>query len=102
MRKDGVAELQVGRAPITVEELLALARGESRAVLWDDPAYRARLDAACRAVEKQLEGGGPVYGVTTGVGSGVVDVVPPEHRAEISQHLSRSLGVGTGRILGEH
>jgi len=101
MRKDGVAELPVGRAPIALADLLALARGERTAVLWDDPGYRARLDAACRAVEKQLESGGPVYGVTTGVGSGVVDVVPPEHRSEISQHLSRSLGVGTGRILDE-
>ena len=94
-------ELHIGRVPITVEDLLALARGERTPVLWDDPGYRARLDAACRAIEKQLERGLPVYGVTTGVGSAVGEVVPPEHRAEIAQHLARSLGVGTGRILSE-
>jgi len=70
-------------------------------VLWDDSTYRARLDAACRAIDRQLERGLPVYGVTTGVGSSVVNLVAPEHRAEISQHLQRSLGVGTGRILSE-
>ena len=94
-------ELHIGRVPITVEDLLALARGERTPVLWNDPGYRARLDAACRAIEKQLERGLPVYGVTTGVGSAVGEVVPPEHRAEIAQHLARSLGVGTGRILSE-
>ncbi len=70
-------------------------------MLWADSAYRARLDAACRAVESQLERKQPVYGVTTGVGSAVSEEIPPEYRSEIARHLSRSLGVGTGRILSE-
>ncbi len=102
MRGKPAPDLHVGRAPIGVEDLLALARGERTAVLWDDAAFRARLDAACRAVENHVERGLPFYGVTTGVGSAVGDAVPPEHRAEIAQHLARSLGVGTGRILSEH
>ena len=94
-------ELHIGRAPVTAEELLALARGERAASLWSDRAYRARLDAACHAVERHLARGLPVYGVTTGVGSAVAHDVPGEHRAEIAQNLIRSLGVGTGRILCE-
>ncbi len=94
-------DFEVGRAPVTVEDLLALARGERTAVLWSDPGYRARLAAACAAVERQLERGLPVYGVSTGVGASVGNQVPADHRAEIAQNLSRALGVGTGRILGE-
>jgi histidine ammonia-lyase len=101
MPHGSVSKLEVGRAPVSLDELLEVARGERTAVLWDDPTYRARLDAACRAIANQLERGRPVYGVTTGVGAAVGNLVPAEHRAGISQHLMRSLGVGTGRILDE-
>ncbi len=101
MTNANAAVLEVGRAPVTLEDLLALARGELAAELWRDAAYRARLDAACRAIDRQLERGLPVYGLTTGVGSAVVELVPPEHRDEIPHLLSRALGVGTGRILDE-
>ena len=94
-------EAQIGRASVGIDELLALARGERRAVLWDDPAYRARLADGCAAIERRVGRGLPVYGVTTGVGSAVVDPVPPQHRDEVAQNLPRSLGVGTGRILDE-
>ncbi len=94
-------ETQIGRAPVGIDELLVLARGERRAVLWDDPDYRARLAAGHAAVERRVERDLPVYGLTTGVGSAVTDVVPPEHRDEVALNLPRSLGVGTGRVLDE-
>ena len=95
------SETQIGRAPVSLDELLALARGERKAVLWDDPAYRARLAAGFDAVERRVARDLPVYGVTTGVGSAVVESVPPEHQGEIARNLIGSLGVGTGRILDE-
>ena len=94
-------DVQIGRAAVGIDELLELARGERRAVLWDDPAYRARLEAGCDAIEQRVGLDLPVYGVTTGVGSAVVDRVPAQHRDEVARNLSRSLGVGTGRILDE-
>jgi histidine ammonia-lyase len=93
--------LEVGRAPVTVEDLLAVASGERPAVLWSDPKYRERLEASCRAIERQLERGLPVYGVTTGVGASVGNAVPERHRPDVAINLSRALGVGTGRILDE-
>ena len=93
--------LEVGREPVTVEDLLSVARGERAAVLWSDRNYRARLDASCRAIERQLERGLPVYGVTTGVGVSVTNLVPEKHRPDVALYLSRALGVGTGRILDE-
>ena len=94
-------ELEIGRVAVGIDELLELARGERRAVLWNDPAYRARLAAGCAAIERRVGKDLPVYGVTTGVGSAVVDRVPPQHRDEVARNLARSLGVGTGRILDE-
>jgi histidine ammonia-lyase len=93
--------LEIGQTPIRVEELLQLARGERTAALWAHPDYRARLTAGCSALERQLELGRPVYGVTTGVGASVGRSVSTEHRAEHARSLSRFLGVGTGRILDE-
>lgn len=101
MTSPSESDLYVGRAPVSVEDLLALARFERAPRLWADPAYRARLDAARSAVERQLDGGLPVYGVTTGVGSAVSTAVPAEERAGIARFLVESLGVGTGRILDE-
>jgi histidine ammonia-lyase len=94
-------DLEVGREPVTVEDLLSVACGERAAVLWRDSKYRARLDASCRAIERQLARGLPVYGVTTGVGVSVTNLVPEKHRADVALYLSRALGVGTGRILDE-
>jgi histidine ammonia-lyase len=101
MTSPSESDLYVGRAPVSVEDLLALARFERAPRLWADPAYRARLDAARSAVERQLDGGLPVYGVTTGVGSAVSTAVPAEERSGIARFLVESLGVGTGRILDE-
>ena len=55
MTSPSESDLYVGRAPVSVEDLLALARFERAPRLWADPAYRARLDAARSAVERQLD-----------------------------------------------
>ncbi len=99
MTKPPESELYVGRAPVSVDDLLALARFERTPVLWSDPGYRERLHSAFHAFERQLERGLPVYGVTTGVGAAVTNAVPAEHRDAIAPILIASLGVGTGRNL---
>jgi hypothetical protein len=82
-------ELHVGRAPVTVEELLALARGERAAVLWSDPAYRTRLDAAA-TVDRHRR----MFGMaTTGFGSACASA--PASIGPILQNLIRS-SAGTG------
>jgi len=91
-----------GRNPIRIDDIVALARGEARAVLDDDPGYRARLEASRALLERHLEQGkSPVYGVNTGVGASVGNAIPPDLIGQLGASLPRMHGVGTGRILDD-
>lgn len=91
----------LGEEPLTLVDVLALARGKRSAVLWDDPAYRERLQRGRAAVESSLQQGGAVYGVSTGVGSSVGNQIPDELQAELPHQLLRFHGCGTGRMLDD-
>jgi histidine ammonia-lyase len=63
--------LRIGAGPVTLEQLLAAARGELPVALDGGAKFRERLEAGRRALEAALAAGRPVYGVTTGVGASV-------------------------------
>ncbi len=91
----------VGETPLRIEDVLALARGEIPAVLDDAPAYRRRLAEGPKTVEKLLQSGQPIYGVTTGFGAAIGKKIPEEHWGDLPHNLLRYHGCGTGRILDE-
>jgi len=95
------ASLEIGSAPQTLENLLAVARGHVRPFLSPQPAYRARLDAEHAAVANALARGERVYGVSTGVGSSVGNSVDAPFRADLVHNLFRMLGTGVGAPLPE-
>jgi len=91
--------LRIGGGPITIEQLLAAARGEQPVALEGDAKFRERLEAGRRALEGALAAGRPVYGVTTGVGASVGTQVPAGERHAMALNLLRFHGCGTGRVL---
>ena len=93
--------LRIGSGPLTIEQLLAAARGELPVALEGDAKFRERLEAGRRALDAALAGGRPVYGVTTGVGASVGTEVPAAERHEMALNLLRFHGCGTGRTLDE-
>ncbi len=95
------ARVVIGDAELCIADVVAIARGEAEAVLCDDPAYRAWLEAGRRALDAALREGRPVYGVTTGVGASQGNAVPEAERKRVTQNLLRFHGVGTGRALDE-
>ena len=95
------ATVRCGERPLTLEELLALARGEAKAALSTDPAWQARMQAGVDFVAAHLRSGEQVYGVTTGVGDSVVNPVAPAYAAQLQRNLLRFHGCGTGRFLTE-
>ncbi len=93
--------IAIGPNPLTIEQVVALARGEARCALDTDPAYRAHLEAGPRLLGDALARGEAVYGVSTGVGDSCQVGVPAELLARLPRNLFRMHGAGTGRILSE-
>jgi histidine ammonia-lyase len=96
----GVAIL-IGPASLSIDDVLALATGQQRAVLDDDPAYREKLARSRATVERAESEGSTVYGVTTGVGACAGTSIPLDLRSQLPVNLMRFHGCGTGRILDE-
>ncbi len=93
--------VELGRSPLSLDDVLAVARGERSLELWRDAAYRERLRRSRQAVGERQAEGRPIYGVTTGVGASVVNEVPSDLQAELPHQLLRFHGCGTGRLLDE-
>lgn len=93
--------VSIGSGSVSLDEVLAIARGEVQVSLDPGPAFRARIAASQRAVSDQLERGSPVYGVTTGVGASVSNEIASEHQGTLPHNILRFHGCGTGRILDE-
>ena len=79
---------------LTLDDLLAVARGRARVELAADVADRARAGRAI--VERSLEGESPVYGLTTGVGVRKRTRVEPGDLAEFNRRLILEHRVGQG------
>ncbi len=103
VRVQGESDLRpvvhVGAQRMTVNDLLTLARGDSRPALAT--TARERMAKSHAVVKDQLGARSTIYGVTTGVGASVKTAVPPEAAAELSLNLLRFHGCGTGRTLDD-
>lgn len=91
----------LGLEPLTIEHVLALARGTATPALSQAPAYREHLERGRRVLHDALERGQPVYGVSTGVGDSCEVTVPAELLAELPKNLVRMHGAGTGHKFSE-
>jgi histidine ammonia-lyase len=81
----------------TLQELEAVARGAAPRPLDDDD--RARIAAGRAVVERALESGEAVYGVTTGFGQLESVRIAPADAAQLQVNLLRSHAVGSGDPL---
>ena len=81
----------------TLEELEAVARGAAPAPL--DAADLERIAAGRAVVERALETGEAVYGVTTGFGQLESVRIEPADAAQLQVNLLRSHAVGSGPPL---
>jgi histidine ammonia-lyase len=95
-------EVVFGRGDLGVEDVVALAHGRAQARLSDDRAFRAHLKEGQQLLHRLHESGDqPIYGLSTGVGSSVINAIPLDLSAELGTNLFRLHGCGTGRILDD-
>jgi histidine ammonia-lyase len=83
---------------LTLDDVLAVARGD---MVELSPAAVTRMDAARAVIDRKVEAGDTVYGVTTGLGSLANVRLEPEEVRRLQHDLLRSHTVGVGRALHE-
>jgi histidine ammonia-lyase len=91
----------IGAAPMTIEDVVAVACRDRSVALAADAGFRSRIDAGAAFLEKLIDAGGDVYGVNTGYGDSCDVRIPPELLSELPLHLTRYHGCGLGRHLDE-
>jgi histidine ammonia-lyase len=84
--------------PLSIQDVVAVARGEPAAV---SAGATARMESARAAVRRKVSAGETVYGVTTGFGSLANVRLNPEDARALQHGLLRSHAVGVGPPLSE-
>jgi len=86
--------VEMGPAPLTLAEVIAVAREGAPVRLTDEAvAEMTRSRAVIDALASSPE---PAYGVSTGFGALATVHIPPELRAHLQESLVRSHAAGTG------
>ena len=89
--------LPVDGRSLTLEHFLAVVRGGCAVSL--SPDARPAIAVSRRAVERAVEKGRPVYGVTTGYGSLSDRTIPADQARALQLNLVRSHSSGVGPAL---
>jgi histidine ammonia-lyase len=84
-------------AELSVSDVESVARGERDAILADDA--RERVAGGHAVIERLVDAGEVVYGVTTGFGALASTFVPPERTRELQERLLLSHAAGVGQPL---
>ncbi|SFD73436.1 histidine ammonia-lyase [Actinopolyspora alba] len=90
----GTAPTEVGPEPLTVEQVMAVARGRASVRLSESAEQgigdtRKHIDTLAAAEQ-------PTYGVSTGFGALAIRHIPPERRAALQASFVRSHAAGAG------
>src|SRR5450755_886990 len=95
----GMREVIIDGSALTVEDVVAVARGEATARLGPDAA--ARMEHSLTVVTEALRGDAPVYGVNTGFGALADTPVSEADLSALQAAIIRSHAAGTGQPLGD-
>ncbi|VAX45987.1 Histidine ammonia-lyase [Acinetobacter calcoaceticus] len=91
--------LTVGEQPLSIEDVVSVARGECQVALPESSSWRDLIQKGADFLDQLLEEEGVIYGVTTGYGDSCLVEVPLHQVNELPLHLSRFHGCGLGENL---
>lgn len=100
-RSPAAGPVVIGAGPVSIEQVVGVARGGWTVELSREPAFLTRLEAGRRALERHLAAQGTVYGVTTGFGDSCETDVRGARVAELPLNLVRFHGCGVGEPFAE-
>jgi len=91
--------LTIGNAPLTIGDVVRVARGRERVAL--SPEAVGRMEKSRVWVDRILESEKPVYGINTGFGELSKIFIPQEQRERLQRNLILSHCTGVGERLPE-
>jgi histidine ammonia-lyase len=91
--------LTIGETPLSIEEIVAVARKEHQVALPASDEWNALIQRGADFLDQLLQDEGVIYGVTTGYGDSCLVEIPPHQVNELPLHLSRFHGCGMGQNL---
>ncbi|MET3291005.1 UNVERIFIED_CONTAM: histidine ammonia-lyase [Brevibacillus sp. OAP136] len=89
----------MGEGPLTIEDVVAVARYKAKVSFSQH--YCERVTASRQLIERFLQENRLIYGVTTGFGDNVTQVISPEDATTLQHNIIRSHAVSVGEPL-EH
>jgi len=89
-----VTQVVIGEAPLTIDDVVAVARGGAEVSLG--AAARERIERAHEVIAKVVAEEQVAYGVTTGFGQLATTHIPSDKVHELQENLVRSHAVGVG------
>ncbi|MGG1678218.1 histidine ammonia-lyase [Neobacillus sp. NRS-1170] len=92
-----IKEVILGDHWLSIEEVVAVARYSAKVSFT--AAYRSRVKASRGLIEKFLQEERVIYGVTTGFGSNVTEVISKDDAEILQRNIVRSHAVSVGEPL---
>ncbi|MFE7418705.1 histidine ammonia-lyase [Rhodococcus sp. NPDC057529] len=92
-----IATVALGDGEITIEEFVAVARFGARVTFT--PSYGERVRRSRKLIERFLSENRLIYGVTTGFGDNVTEVISPEDAETLQRNIVLSHAVSVGEPL---
>ncbi|MEH7308010.1 histidine ammonia-lyase [Neobacillus drentensis] len=92
-----IREVILGDHELSIHEVMAVARYSAKVSFTE--TYRSRVKASRGLIEKFLEEERAIYGVTTGFGSNVTQVISKDDAEILQRNIVRSHAVSVGEPL---
>ncbi|MFT0737316.1 HAL/PAL/TAL family ammonia-lyase [Ralstonia wenshanensis] len=89
----------IGNRHLTIEDVVAIARGQQPVLLSADATWRDRIERGAQFLRQRLTEGATIYGVNTGYGDACQVSVPMALVEALPLQLTRYHGCGMGRHL---
>lgn len=94
-----IQSITIGPGPLSIDEFVAVAR--YGATVEFSPEYETRVNHSRGLIERFLDENRLIYGVTTGFGSNVTEVIAPDDAAILQRNIVISHAVSVGEPLAE-
>ena len=95
------AAISISTENLTLDEIVAVARGGQKVGLSRDAEFRRRIELGRETLTRKLAEGEAIYGVNTGFGGNACYVIPGEDLAHHQQNLIEFMACGVGEPLAE-